>query len=440
MSLPEPSGNLYKTTPPEYGYPMLKYFGFDPEYVNLNHGSYGSLPRPVAEVVNQLAVEAEANPDRFHRFTYQPLLTESRAQIAKLIGAKTDECVLVHNASLGVNTVLRNIEWQEGDIIIDFNTTYGSVARTAESISDTHPHPTVSHFTVLFPTTHAEILQNWKAHLRSLPKTRSNGKSRRRVAIIDGIVSNPGVLLPWEEMVKICREEGVLSVIDAAHCIGQSVNINLAESQPDFWVSNCHKWLFSKRGCAVLYISERSQHLIKTPIPTSHAYVSVGKREANSLVQQFEWNGTIDFISWLTVPSALAFREWIGGEVKINAYCHDLALKGGKRLAEVMGTTVLDPEGDLTVNMVNVELPFPRNIEPTYEIDGKFKQKLLFDRNMYSAHFYHNGRWWTRCSAQVWNQIEDFEKIGKAWIEVCQETLAELGLDKNVSRGHHLLV
>jgi hypothetical protein len=49
---------------------------------------------------------------------------------------------------------------------------------------------------------------------------------------------------------------------------------------------------------------------------------------------------------------ALEFRNWIGGEAKINEYCHSTALEGGKRLAEVLGTRLLNPEGDLTANMV----------------------------------------------------------------------------------------
>lgn len=49
---------------------------------------------------------------------------------------------------------------------------------------------------------------------------------------------------------------------------------------------------------------------------------------------------------------ALRFREWLGGEHKINEYCHDLAVKGGRRLAEILGTQVLDPDGSLTLNMV----------------------------------------------------------------------------------------
>lgn len=429
MGLPVPDNDPFSQPPPAFGHELLRYFAFEPGYINLNNGSYGAVPLPVLNVCNKIALQIEANPDRFLRLIYQDLLNESRAQIAQLIGAKTNEVVLVHNASTGLNTVLRNIEWEEGDIIIDCNTTYGSISRTVQSLSDTRPHPTVSHFSLLFPTSHAEIIARFHEHIRSLPRTHADGTSRRRVAVIDSIVSNPGVLLPWKELVKLCREEGVLSVIDAAHSIGQEQHINLAEAQPDFWVSNCHKWLSVKRGCAVLYIPERNQNLIKSSFPSSAFYESLPNRSPECLIRQFEWNGTIDFVPWLTVPSALAFRRWIGGEAKIDAYCHDLAIKGGKKLAEIFGTSVLDPEGDLTLHMVNVELPFPGKIQYTSTIDELFKRKLLEERKAYSAHFYHNGKWWTRCSAQIWNNFEDFEKIGKIWVEVCKEVIEELRLE-----------
>lgn len=49
---------------------------------------------------------------------------------------------------------------------------------------------------------------------------------------------------------------------------------------------------------------------------------------------------------------ALDFRQWIGGEAKIFDYCHNLALQGGKRMAEIMGTREMDPDGNFTLNMV----------------------------------------------------------------------------------------
>ena len=49
---------------------------------------------------------------------------------------------------------------------------------------------------------------------------------------------------------------------------------------------------------------------------------------------------------------ALDFRQYLGGEHKINEYTHNLAIAGGKRLASLLGTSVMDPKGDLTLNMV----------------------------------------------------------------------------------------
>jgi selenocysteine lyase/cysteine desulfurase len=107
-----------QSAPPPFGHALFKYFAFDPAYVNLNHGSYGSLPLPVKTYVDQLENEAEANPDLWYRFTYQPRLTAVRAQVAQLIGARADECVMVQNTSVGLNTVLREFDWREGDIIV----------------------------------------------------------------------------------------------------------------------------------------------------------------------------------------------------------------------------------------------------------------------------------------------------------------------------------
>lgn len=56
------------------------------------------------------------------------------------------------------------------------------------------------------------------------------------MAIIDGIISVPGVRIPWEEMVKICRENEVYSLVDGAHVIGQ-IPLDVQQADPDFFIS-----------------------------------------------------------------------------------------------------------------------------------------------------------------------------------------------------------
>lgn len=77
------------------------------------------------------------------------------------------------------------------------------------------------------------VIQEFKSHLRTHPVS----PNKKRVAVIDSIISNPGMLLPWKEMVQICKDEDVWSVIDAAHSIGQEVDLDLEKIAPDFWVS-----------------------------------------------------------------------------------------------------------------------------------------------------------------------------------------------------------
>ncbi|KAI5119002.1 hypothetical protein M0805_004412 [Coniferiporia weirii] len=405
-------------TPPAFGHPMLRLFAFEPSYINLNNGSYGSLPLPVLEACERISREIEANPDRYMRTTYKPLLDTVRSQLAQLIGAETDECVIVPNATHGVNTVLRNLDWSKDDVIVETKVTYPAVARTIQYISDTPPHPQHSTFVLEFPTTASDIPERFRAHLKEIPRQ----SGRKVVAVIDAIISTPGALLPWKEMVSICKEEGVLSVIDAAHAIGQEVNINLKEAGPDFWISNCHKWLYAKRGCAILYVPKRNQHLIRTTLPTSSYYVSPadppGGPEAPNFVGQFDWTGTCDLAPHMSVKHALDFRKWLGGEEKINDYCHNLALTGGRRLAEILGTRVMDENGEFTANMVNVGLPL--KVDTSTEINLRIRTLLSSEWNMSAQIYFHAGSWWVRCSAQIFNEISDFEKLGEALLSICK--------------------
>jgi hypothetical protein len=71
-----------------------------------------------------------------------------------------------------------------------------------------------------------------------------------------------------------------------------------------------------------------------------------------TLLTDISGNGTIDFVPFLSVTPALAFRAWLGGEEVINTYCHDLALRGGAALAKVLGTSMMGNAEEITLNMV----------------------------------------------------------------------------------------
>jgi len=98
----------------------------------------------------------------------------------------------------------------------------------------------------------------------------------------------------------------------------------------------------------------------------------------------------IFFSSYLTIISALDFRKQIGGEKRIQEYCHNLAVQGGKPIASILNTQVMGPEY-LIANMVNIKLPiFINNREFT---EAKFTE-ILFEK--YHSVFKHADQWHPR--------------------------------------------
>jgi len=323
-------------------------------------------------------------------------------------------------------------------VLLGFSTTYDAVSNVLRFISDRSPRPKVINIPLTFPASHESIIATFETALKGMERH----KGQKVVAVIDGIASNPGVRLPWEKMVSVCKAQDVWSVIDGAHCIGQ-IEIDLHKSDPDFFISNCHKWLYAKRGCAVLYVAKRNQTIIKSPFPTSHNYISPGMTRCPrglyhlakpNMLPQFEWTGTIDFSPYLSVEAALDFRESIGGEKQIDEYCHDLAIKGGQLLSKLLGTEMMETEAvELTSHMVNVALPLVLSATTTRQgvlaLFDRFRDGLL-EANCFAATFYHDRKLWTRCSAQIWNELSDFEYVGKVYLPLCKEIQKDINSEK----------
>ena len=138
--------------------------------------------------------------------------------------------------------MLRNLVYKEKDCIIYFDTIYGSVEKTLVSIVETNPQLTLrkvgagQDYAYSLPCTHADILN---AFSQTISRILYDGLTPK-VAVFDTIVSVPGVRFPFERLTRMCKEYGILSVIDGAHGIGH-IPLNLTQLDADFFVSNCHK-------------------------------------------------------------------------------------------------------------------------------------------------------------------------------------------------------
>ncbi|SJX64362.1 related to isopenicillin N epimerase [Sporisorium reilianum f. sp. reilianum] len=411
---------------PGFGHALKRYYGFDEGYVPLNNGSFGACPNYVLDVYKELLDEAERRPDTFLRVQYQPLLVQARAEVAELVGCHVDDLVFVNNATTGVNVVLRGLNgtWQKGDAILEYDTVYGACGKTAQYIVDSNPTFDLQLVKVAlsYPVTHDEVVAKTKqaildAHAKGL---------NIRIGIVDAISSVPGVIFPWESIVALFRDHAILSLIDGAHAVGQ-IPLSLRKVDPDFFISNCHKWLSAHRGVALLYTHKRNQHLVPA-IPTSHPYISsnlpdespfIPTTAPSNYVAQWEWTGTMDLSNYLTVPAAIEFRKWMGGEEAIMQHNGALARKAGQIVATRLGKRsvvmeVADDQADkLTASMVNVSIPItpPSSsaVADLAQLASKLQSRLASEHDTFVMFYAHAGKIWIRLSAQVWLEEQDFE-------------------------------
>lgn len=364
----------------------------------------------------------------FIRYIYPKMLDESRKAVAELLNAPVEGVVFVPNATTGINTVLRNLVFSPGDVIIYFAAIYGACGRTVTYITETTP--ATSHvIEYTYPLSDSELCAKFEEAVKEI---KASGKNPR-IAIYDTIASQPGVRMPFERLTELCRQHGILSCIDGAQGVG-GIPTDLTKIDPDFYVSNCHKWLFTPRGSAVFYVPERHHALMRSTLPTSHGFIPAptddggparspfppsGKSE---FVNNFEFVGSVDNGPVLCVPAAIEWRKRVTwedkqGEEAIYAYMAHIAREGGALMAAAFDTDVMDnAEGTLTdCFFSNVRLPLDFEEQAQSDVGKAIKivhwmnETLVNEYDTFLGFNFYDDAWWVRLSGQIYLTKEDFQ-------------------------------
>ncbi|KAL2313975.1 Hercynylcysteine sulfoxide lyase [Schizosaccharomyces pombe] len=384
-----------------YGHEMKKHFMLDPDYVNVNNGSCGTESLAVYNKHVQLLKEAQSKPD-FMCNAYMPMYMEAtRNEVAKLIGADSSNIVFCNSATDGISTVLLTFPWEQNDEILMLNVAYPTCTYAADFAKNQH--------NLRLDVIDVGVEIDEDLFLKEVEQRFL--QSKPRAFICDILSSMPVILFPWEKVVKLCKKYNIVSIIDGAHAIGH-IPMNLANVDPDFLFTNAHKWLNSPAACTVLYVSAKNHNLIEA-LPLSYGY---GLREkesiaADTLTNRFVNSFKQDLPKFIAVGEAIKFRKSIGGEEKIQQYCHEIALKGAEIISKELGTSFIKPP--YPVAMVNVEVPL-RNI-PSIETQKVFWPKY----NTFLRFMEFKGKFYTRLSGAVYLEESDFYYIAKVIKDFC---------------------
>lgn len=346
----------------------------------------------------------EAEPVQFLWRRYEERLEPARAQVAKFVGSRPRDLVFVTNATTGVNAVARSLKLRPGDEVLTTSHDYNAcrnvlaeVARRAEA------KLTVA--TVPFPLGSAdEVLE---AVVRAVTR-------RTRLALVDHVTSNSGLVFPVARLIRELEGRGVDTLVDGAHAPGM-VPLDVSRLGVAYYTGNLHKWTCAPKGAAFLWVREDKQAEVQ-PAVISHGN-NTPRRGYSAYQDWFDWAGSFDPTAWFCAGEAI---RWLGallpgGWRELRERNHRLAMQARGVLCEALGVEAPCPENMLGA-MVTLPLPERfQGVPRSGRIDAE--QRSLYDRFHIEVPLVRIGRperRHFRVSAHLYNRRSEYEHLAEA--------------------------
>jgi isopenicillin-N epimerase len=320
----------------------------------------------------------------------------ARSALANFLQGKPEQLVFVPNATTGINAVLRSYPFQPGDAVLTTNQEYNACRNALDFVADrTGIEIIVADIPDLIPDPQVVI----DAIITAI-------QPNVKLALLDHVVSQTGLVLPIDKIIKALTDRGIETLIDGAHAPGM-LPLNLTTLGATYYTGNCHKWLCSPRGAAFLYVDPSR---INDVHPTTISHGRNDSRTSRSRFHlEFDWTGTWDPTAYLSVPAAIDFMGSLlpGGWPELMNQNGKKAIAARQYLAQVLAIPLLCPD-QMLGSMATLLLPngcaatLIQHLWDTHKIEV-----AVFPFPQSSSQM-------LRLSAQVYNDAEEYEFLAQA--------------------------
>ncbi len=394
---------------------IKKHWMLDPEVTFLNHGSFGACPREVLLRQRELQDRIEREPVRFFTRDFEGLLDQARHDLAAFLEADPEGLVFVPNATTAVNTVLRSLDLCSDDQLLTTNHEYGACRNALDFVADRSGAEVVV-ATIPYPLDSPDLV---------LEALLEKVTSKTRLLLIDHVTSPTGMVLPVESIVAAMRERGVETLVDGAHAPGM-VPVDLTALSAAYYSANCHKWLCSPKGAALLHVREDLRASCR-PLTISHGATSA-RADRSRFLEEFFWTGTRDPTPWLCVPRAIevmaSFVE--GGWPQVMRRNRHLALEARKILSAALDELSPEASAPCPDTMIGslVALPLPPSEHPASEagpLQGDRLHEALIDDygiQVPVISWPSPPQRLIRVSSQLYNVAEEYQRLADALVHL----------------------
>jgi selenocysteine lyase/cysteine desulfurase len=205
--------------------------------VYLNHAAVAPLPARVADAMTAHVQNVRDRGAADWRRWYG-MIESTRGKCAVFIGAQPDEVAFLPNTSWGLNLVAQAFPWTSGDNVVSNDLEFPSNA---------------------FPW---RMLERRGVECR-VAKSRGGRvtaediaaeiDARTRVVAVSWVAFHNGWVFPLAEIGRLCRERGILFVVDGIQGLG-ALPIDVEAACVDVLVADSHKWMYGPEGGATFYV------------------------------------------------------------------------------------------------------------------------------------------------------------------------------------------
>ena len=386
--------------------PYAHHWNLEPSRLFLNHGSFGACPEFVIQEQRKWQELMEREPVQFFEEMMPNVLLNSREAIAEFLSCSADDIAFVSNATSGVNTILRSLEFEEGDQILVPNHAYQACRNSIDFVAKRWGADVVE-VAIPFPIDGPQTV---------IDLMKSACTERTKLVMIDTVTSPTGLRMPFEELTDFFEDRGVEVLLDAAHGIGM-IPLDLGTLGASYVTSNCHKWLCAPKGTAILYVRKDKQNKIQ-PLTISHGH-TFPLGDTTRFRHEFDWTGTQDISGWCSVPAVIrGMAELVeGGWLEIMEHNHDLAIRGRNLLCERLGLEPPCPD-EMIACISTIQLP-GETLSHVVMHEPDPLHRILSEKYNIQVPVWSwpspAGRY-LRISAQLYNSIEQYEQLADALV------------------------
>jgi selenocysteine lyase/cysteine desulfurase len=212
----------------------------------------GPLPRPALEAA-QKALAQRSAPWSIRDDDFTAVPARLRAVIAELIGSEPADIILGNSASYGVDLLARGIEWKVGDEVLYVEGEFPA-----------------SVFPWLPMASRGVCVNSFRALEGNIPtvdELRARLRPHTRVFICSWVNSFTGYRLDVEAVSRLCREAGVIFLLNASQALGAR-GLCVRDVVIDAVTCCGYKWLLGPYGTGFCWVDPGLRQHLAPP----HAY------------------------------------------------------------------------------------------------------------------------------------------------------------------------